>query len=174
MDSSMSTQRVAYLTLEQYLEIEREAEFRSEYINGEMFALAGGTPNHAWIVANTLIRMGEQLCGGPCGARSSDLRLYSAKHRVITYPDILVTCGPDRLLDGRRDTLTDATVIVEVLSPSTKHYDYTEKFRFYCSLDSFSEYLLLAQDEIRAEHHIRQPDDPGCSANSPTPPAKSN
>ena len=154
----MSTQPITYLTLEQYLEIERNAEFRSEYINGEMFAMAGGTPNHAWIVANTLIRMGEQLRGANCGPRSSDLRLYSAKHKVVTYPDIVVTCGPDRLLDGRRDTLTDATVVVEVLSQSTKKYDHTEKFRYYRSLQSFSEYLLLAQDEMLAEHHARQPD----------------
>jgi Uma2 family endonuclease len=71
----MSTQPAAYLTLEQYLEIEREAEFRSEYIDGEMFAMAGGTPNHAWIVANTLSDLTQQLRGHPCGARSSDLRL---------------------------------------------------------------------------------------------------
>jgi Uma2 family endonuclease len=154
----MSTQPVAYLTPEQYLDIESKAEFRSEYINGEMFAMAGGTPNHAWIVVNTASRLTEQLRGRPCGARSSDLRLYSARHKMFTYPDIVVTCGPDQLLDGRNDTLTDATVIVEVLSPSTRNYDRGEKFRFYRSLPSFSEYLLLGQDEMRAEHHVRQSD----------------
>jgi Uma2 family endonuclease len=147
-----------YLTPEQYLEIERKAEFRSEYINGEMFAMSGGTPNHARIVSNAVRRLGEQLDGRPCEAFGGDLRLYSGKYKIFTYPDVLVTCGPHRLLDGRRDTLTDATVIVEVLSPSTKNYDRGEKFRFYRSLPSFSEYLLLAQDEVRAEYHLRQPD----------------
>jgi Uma2 family endonuclease len=154
----MSTQPVTYLTLEQYLEIERKAEFRSEYINGEMFAMSGGTPNHARIVLNTARRLAEQLDGHACEAFDGDLRLYSAKYNFFTYPDVLVTCGPHHLLDARRDTLTDATVVVEVLSPSTSNYDRGEKFRFYRSLPSFSEYLLLAQDEIRAEHHVRQPD----------------
>jgi Uma2 family endonuclease len=154
----MSTQPVTYLTPEQYLEIERNAEFRSEYINGEMFAMSGGTPNHARIVLNTARRLTEQLDGRPCEAFDGDLRLYSAKYKFFTYPDVLVTCGPHRLLDSRRDTLTDATVIIEVLSPSTKNYDRGEKFLFYRSLPSFSEYLLLSQDTMRAEHHVRQPD----------------
>jgi Uma2 family endonuclease len=154
----MSTQPVTYLTPEQYLDIESKAEFRSEYINGEMFAMSGGTPNHARIVLNTARRLTEQLDGRPCEAFAGDLRLYTAKYKIFTYPDVLVTCGPPRLLDARRDTLTDATVIIEVLSPSTKNYDRGEKFRFYRSLPSFSEYLLLAQEEMRAEHHVRQPD----------------
>jgi Uma2 family endonuclease len=77
---------------------------------------------------------------------------------MFTYPDIVVTCGPDKFLDNRRDTITDATLIVEVLSPSTCNYDRGEKFRYYRALASFREYLLLAQDEIRAEHHVRQTD----------------
>jgi Uma2 family endonuclease len=154
----MSTQLVTYLTPEQYLDIESKAEFRSEYINGEMFAMSGATPNHARIVLNTARRLTEQLDGRPCEAFDGDLRLYSAKYKIFTYPDVLVTCGPHQLLDARRDTLTDATVIVEVLSPSTKNYDRGEKFLFYRSLPSFSEYLLLSQDTMRAEHHVRQPD----------------
>ena len=154
----MSTQPVTYLTPEQYLEIERKAEFRSEYINGEVFAMSGATPNHARIVLNTARRLAERLDGSPCEAFDGDLRLHSAKYKIFTYPDVLVTCGPHRLLDSRRDTLTDATVIVEVLSPSTKNYDRGEKFLFYRSLPSFSEYLLLSQDAMRAEHHTRQPD----------------
>jgi Uma2 family endonuclease len=154
----MSTQPVTYLTIDQYLEIESKAEYRSEYVDGEMFAMAGATPNHAWIVANTISQLTALLRGRPCGARSNDLRLYSARQKMLTYPDVVVTCGPDQLLAGRRDTLIDATVIVEVLSPTTQDYDRGEKFRFYRSLPSFSEYLLLAQDEIRAEHHVRQPD----------------
>jgi Uma2 family endonuclease len=124
-----------------------------------MFAMSGGSPNHARIALNTAMKLTEQLRGRPCEAFGADLlRLHIAKYNVSTYPDVLVTCGPKQLLDARRDTLTDATVIIEVLSPSTKNYDRSEKFRFYRSLPSFSEYLLLAQDEVSAEHHARQPD----------------
>ncbi len=77
---------------------------------------------------------------------------------MLTYPDVVVYCEPAKFLDGDRDTLVDATVIVEVLSRSTRNYDRGEKFRFYRGLPSFSEYVLLAQDTIRAEHHIRQQD----------------
>ncbi|MDP9171024.1 MAG: Uma2 family endonuclease [Acidobacteriota bacterium] len=154
----MSTQAVAHLSLEKYLELERRAKERSEYLNGQMFAMAGGTRNHARIVGNTLSQLVEQLRGRPCEAAGGDLRLYSAAHDIFIYPDVVVTCGPDKFLDNRRDTITDATLIVEVLSPSTRSYDRGEKFLFYRSLPSFSEYLLLAQDTILAEHHVRQPD----------------
>jgi Uma2 family endonuclease len=154
----MSTQTVTYLTPEQYLEIERKAEFRSEYVDGEMFAMAGGSPNHARIARNVLARLDQQLAGRPCEAFGSDMRLHSSKHRMFTYPDVSVICGRQQLLDSRKDTFTDATIVVEVLSPSTRNYDRGEKFLFYRSLPSFSEYLLLAQDTIRAEHYVRQPD----------------
>lgn len=144
----MSTQPPPLLTVEQYLEIERAAEFKSEYLNGEVFAMAGGSANHAYIAANTLARINDQLRGGPCAVAGSDLRLFCRPAGVLTYPDVFVACGPRKYLDGQRDTLLDATVIVEVLSPSTKNYDRGEKFR----------YLLLAQDAIRAEHHVRQDD----------------
>jgi Uma2 family endonuclease len=154
----MSTLPTSYLTPEQYLEIEREAEFRSEYLRGQMHAMSGGTLNHARIVANVLSRLHEQLRGRPCEPAANDLRVYIARENVYTYPDIVVTCGPVQFQDARRDTIMDATAIVEVLSPSTRNYDRGEKFRFYRSLPSFSEYLLLAQNTIRAEHHQRQPD----------------
>jgi Uma2 family endonuclease len=154
----MSTKPIAYLTPEQYLELDRKAEFRSEYINGEMFAMSGGTRNHARIALNTTRRLAEQLDGRSCEVAGSDLRLYSAQRKMYTYPDVFVTCGPDQFLDARHDTITDATVVIEILSPSTEGYVHGEKFRFYRSLPSFSEYLLVAQDEMRAEHHARQPD----------------
>jgi Uma2 family endonuclease len=153
----MSTPAISYLTPEQYLEIDRNAEFRSEYVNGEIFAMSRGTVNHARIVANTLSRLVEQLRGKSCEAVASDVRLFCGQYRMFTYPDIIVTCGP-QFLDPRRDTITDATAIVEVLLPSTMNYDQGEKFRYYRALPSFREYLLLGQDAVRAEHYVRQPD----------------
>src|SRR4051794_7973984 len=111
----MSTSAFSYLTPEQYLEIERKAEFRSEYVHGEVLAMSGGTLNHAWIVANALSRLTDQLRGQSCGAVANDVRLFCALNDIFTYPDIIVTCGPHQFLDMRRDTITDATAIVEVL-----------------------------------------------------------
>jgi Uma2 family endonuclease len=155
---AMSTRAISFLTPEKYLEIERAAEFRSEYLNGEVFAMSGGTLNHGRIALNTASHLREQLLGKPCEAAAADFRLYCAEHNLFTYPDIVVFCASPKFLDQRRDTITDATAVVEVLSPSTKNYDRGEKFRYYRSLPSFAEYLLLAQDEVRAEHHIRQLD----------------
>jgi Uma2 family endonuclease len=154
----MSTQPMPCLTPEQYLEIERAAEFRSEYMYGEMFAMSGGTLNHARIVWNLASRLADQLRGRPCEAAAKDLRVYIAPEDAYLYPDIVVACGPIRFQDKRRDAIVDATAIIEVLSPSTRNFDRGEKFGFYRSLASFADYLLLAQDTIRAEHHARQPD----------------
>jgi Uma2 family endonuclease len=154
----MSALPTPKLTFEQYLDLEREAEFRSEFIKGEVFAMAGGSRGHAHIIAATLASLYNQLEGSPCSVVSSDMRVYSKAEDVASYPDVVVTCGPDQMHDKRRDTLLDATVLVEVLSPSTKRFDLGEKFAYYRSLPSFAEYLLLWQDSIRAEHQVRQPD----------------
>lgn len=154
----MSTQAVPYLTLEQYLEIERAADFRSEYLAGAMYAMAGASVNHGRIVGNAFVILHQQLNGRNCEPAILDTRLAVLRHDLITYPDIFVRCGQDQYLDNRKDTLTDATLIVEVLSVSTKNYDRREKFFFYRSLSSFREYLLIAQDRIFVEHHTRQPD----------------
>jgi Uma2 family endonuclease len=120
--------------------------------------MAGGTRNHAVIAMDTGSRLNEQLRGTRCAVAGSDLRVYCRPDSVMTYPDIVVFCEPAEFLDENEDTLTDATVIVEVLSRSTQKYDRTEKFRFYRGLASLSEYLLLAQSAIRAEHYVKQPD----------------
>jgi Uma2 family endonuclease len=154
----MSTQPIPRLTVAQYLEIERKADFRSEYIDGEVFAMAGGSRNHALVAAAVVARLDEQLRDKPCSVAGSDLRLYCPAVDMLTYPDATVFCEPGQYRDTEEDTLTDATVIVEVLSRSTQNYDRGEKFRFYRTLPSFSEYLLLASAALRAEHHVRQPD----------------
>jgi Uma2 family endonuclease len=154
----MSTQVVPFLTIEQYLEIERAAETRSEYLAGGMNARAGASLSHANLVAATAHLLYSQLRGRECSTFATDLRLYIRQHDVVTYPDVIVTCPPFQSLDNRKDTVTDATVIVEVLSLSTKNYDRSERFLFYRTLPSFREYLLLAQDRVHAEHYVRQSD----------------
>jgi Uma2 family endonuclease len=127
-------------------------------MQGEIYAKSGGTLNHVRIVANAMTSLWKQLRGRPCETAANDLRVYSAPAGVCLYPDIVVACGPDKFHDKLYDTLVDATAIIEVLSPSTRNFDCGEKFRYYRALPSFAEYLLLAQDAIRAEHHARQPD----------------
>jgi Uma2 family endonuclease len=154
----MSTQAVPYLTPEQYLEIERAADFRSEYLAGAMYVMAGALRNYGRIVGNAFALLHGQLEGRQCEPAMADQRLAVPSHHLITYPDVFVTCGPDQYFDDRRDTLADATLIIEVLSVSTRNYDRREKFFFYRSLPSFCEYLLIAQDRVLVEHHIRRPD----------------
>jgi Uma2 family endonuclease len=154
----VSSQTISYLTPERYLEIERKADHRSEYIDGGMFAMAGASPNHSRIVTNSSAHLWNQLRGGPCEVFATDLRLFIKAVSVYTYPDIMVTCGPAEQVDRERDTVVNPRFIAEVLSDSTKNYDRGEKFRFYRTIPGFSEYLLLAQDSIRAEHHQRRPD----------------
>lgn len=154
----MSTAPHQIFSVEEYLKLERQAEFRSEYIQGTITAMAGAGRNHGWIITAALSRLEGQLRGKSCGPTANDIRVYIEKYKVLTYPDIVVTCGPDVLAAGAPDTLADATLIIEVLSPSTQSYDRGEKFHYYRGLPSFAEYLLLSQDAIRAEHHTRQPE----------------
>ena len=154
----MATLPAHFVAIDRYLEIERESEFRCEYIDGQVYPVSASTHNHTRIVRNALVRLSEQLRNQPCEPVSSDLKTFIAAYRVFTYPDVVVTCGPAAYYDARRDTITDATLIIEVLSPSTKDYDRGQKFQYYRSLPSFSEYVLISQEEIRAEHYVRQSD----------------
>src|SRR5271154_172478 len=119
----MSAQTQTRLTPEQYLELDRAAEIRSEYYNGRMYAKAGGTYRHARVAHNLSRRLGNALDGGPCEVSGGDIRVRTAPEGLYTYPDIAVVCGEPKLLDGRKDTLLNPTLIVEVLSPSTEGFD---------------------------------------------------
>src|SRR4051794_27902251 len=123
----MSTQPKTFLTPEQYLELERKAEFKSEYYQGEMFAMAGASFAHVRMVSRILVQLAHQMLGGPCEALSNDLRLHVPATGLYTYPDLVVVCGEPRLIDTHLDTLLNPTVIVEVLSPSTEAYDRGRK-----------------------------------------------
>ncbi len=154
----MSTQVIPRLTLDEYFAIEEKSEIRHEFIDGAMYAMSGGSLRHAAIEVETLSELAVQLRGSPGRAVVADLRLYVPAFDIATYPDIVVRCGPDKTQARRNDTITDATVIVEVLSLSTKNYDRSQKFEYYRSLPSFQEYVLLEQDRMKAEHWARMPD----------------
>jgi len=154
----MSTQSKPYLTPEQYLEIERKAEFKSEYYQGEMFAMPGARVAHIQIVANALGELRQQLRGRPCQPLSNDMRVCAGSIDFYTYPDVVVVCGELKLLDNKFDTLLNPTVIIEVLSESTEVYDRDKKFELYRSLESFQEYVLISSLRVRAEQYTRLPD----------------
>ncbi len=154
----MSTLQKTFLTSEQYLEIERKAEFKSEYYQGEMFAMAGAKEGHNLVVANLISELHQQLRPRPCRVYPSDMRVRISPSGLYTYPDVTVVCGEPQFVDQERDTLLNPNLIVEVLSPSTEAYDRGRKFKHYRSIESVSEYLLVASEQITAELFTRQPD----------------
>jgi Uma2 family endonuclease len=154
----MSVQRQPTLTAEEYLAIDRAAEQRSEYFAGEMFAMAGASEAHVTIASNALYLLVGQLKGRPCKAYGSDMRLKVGATGSYAYPDLMVVCGEVRVEDGRKDILLNPTVLIEVLSDSTEAYDRGRKFAHYQTIDSFTDYLLIAQDQHRIEHYTRQAD----------------
>jgi Uma2 family endonuclease len=153
----MSSQALPFLTPEQYLEIERNAERKSEYWNGEMFAMAGATAPHNLVASNTSGLAHAQLRSKPCRVYHSDMRVRVLATGLNTYPDVVIVCGEQLFLDGLRDTLLNPKAIVEVLSPSTEAYDRGRKFGHYRQIESLEQYLLLSQDRMQAELFSRQP-----------------
>jgi Uma2 family endonuclease len=154
----MATHPTTFLTPEQYLEIERKAEFKSEYYQGEMFAMAGAKEAHNLIIWNLARELGQQLRQRPCRAYLADMRVRVSATGLYTYPDVVAVCGEPQFLDDQRDTLLNPNLIVEVLSPSTELYDRVRKFEHYRSLESVSEYLLVSSERVSAELYTRQPD----------------
>jgi Uma2 family endonuclease len=147
------------LTEAEYLSIEREAEVRSEFYAGEMFAMAGGSPAHNTIKENLVGELHGRLKGGPCRSFSSDQRVKVAPTGPYTYPDILLVCGPVQYDPADGNTLTNPQVLIEVLSPGTAEYDRGTKFRHYQKLESVQEIVLVSQDRPKLERFVRQSDD---------------
>ncbi len=154
----MSTQPKTFLTPEQYLEIERKAEYKSEYFNGEMFAMAGARLAHNLLVANLVAGLHRQFESQPCLVLPSDMRVRVSATGLYTYPDVVGICDEPLFLDDQTDTLLNPGLVVEVLSPSTEAYDRGRKFESYKSIESLREYLLVASDRIHADLYTRQAD----------------
>ncbi|MBV8202625.1 MAG: Uma2 family endonuclease [Acidobacteria bacterium] len=140
----------------EYLAMERAAERKSEYLDGEVIGMTGASRRHSLITLNVGAELNRQLEDRPCEVYVNDLRVLVVASRLYTYPDVVVVCGEPALTDRYKDTLTNPTVLIEVLSPSTEAYDRGTKFAHYRSLDSLREYLLIGQDRPRVEQYIRQ------------------
>jgi Uma2 family endonuclease len=166
----MSAAAQPRVSLHDWLAIERTAtDQRSEYVAGEVFAMAGGTEAHNLIVANVVGELRNQLKGKPCRVYPSDMKVHIAADDVGTYPDAMVVCGERRFYDDRRDMVTNPTLIVEVLSDSTEAYDRGDKFMHYRSLQSLQAYLLLSQSRAQADLFLRQPDGTWSLSSYPDP-----
>ncbi len=140
----------------QYLALEREAEQKSEYVNGHIFAMAGASRQHNQITFNLAGELRAQLRGRPCVAYVSDMRVKVSTTGLYTYPDVVALCGEAEFEDTFMDTLLNPMVIMEVLSRSTEAYDRGEKFAHYRRFPSLCDYVLITQNKVRIEHYVRQ------------------
>ena len=145
-------------TESEYLELERKADFKSEYYNGETFAMAGASLIHNKIVSNLIFLFNQFLKDKPCDVYPSDLRLQVEKSGLYTYPDITIVCGKTELLDNKFDTLKNPTILIEVLSDSTEKYDRGQKFSFYREIPSLKEYILVSSKTMKIEKFKRLED----------------
>jgi Uma2 family endonuclease len=151
----MASQPNVFLTAEEYLNLEEKAEYKSEYMDGEIFAMAGISPEHDMIAVNLVASLHSQFKGTPCKAHTSDMRV-AVSLTAYTYPDISIACKDARYLRRGTGNLLNPAVIIEVLSPSTEIYDRRRKFGKYKQIASLMEYVLVSQDEVLVERYARQ------------------
>lgn len=144
------------ITEEEYLRIERVAECKSEFYQGEIFAMAGGSATHSLIAANFVGEVRQSFKDKPCKVFNSDLRVRVEATGLHTYPDATLVCGEMEFADDQRDTLINPTVLVEVLSDSTEKYDRGLKANNYRQIESLRELVFIAQDRPHAERFTRQ------------------
>jgi Uma2 family endonuclease len=158
MENEVSTQPKVRLTPQEYLALERKAEIKSEYFDGEMFAMSGVMREHSSIVVNITTELNIQFMDRPCEVHGPDMRVKVSATGLYTYPDIAAVCGEPEFEDEHLDTFINPQLIIEVLSDSTESYDRGKKFAHYRAIDSLREYVLVSQTECRIERFSRQDD----------------
>ena len=142
----------------QYLEIERKAEFRSEYYNGKMLPMSGGNRWHGRTAFQLNFLIAQYLRGKPCEGYASEMRVLTPSG-LYTYPDLVVVCDEPQFIDAELDTLTNPTLLMEILSPSTESYDLGKKAEMYRTTPTLKEMLFIAQDRYHVQLQQRQTDD---------------
>lgn len=138
-----------YMTVAEYLEFERESDIRHEYINGEVNAMAGASPNHNRITMKLSYRLYGNLTGKTCEVFGGDQRVQMERYKTYFYPDLSVVGGEPQFTDDKPEALQNPILIIEVLSPTTEKFDRDEKFSLYRQLDSLREYALVSQESPR-------------------------
>lgn len=154
----MSAQLARRWTPAEYLAFERQHAEKHEYHAGQISRQAGGSRAHALIGVNIASSLHQQLRARACAVYSSDVRVAIPRAQRYVYPDLSVVCGAARFEDQYEDSLVNPTLIVEILSPSTERYDRGKKFLAYQTIESFQEYLLVAQDAALIERFTRRSD----------------
>lgn len=139
------------MTIEEYLAFENASTEKHEYYRGEVFAMAGAKVHHNEIVVNTLSLIKQFLKGRPCKPYNSDQRIHIEKNSLFTYPDISIICGEVITLNDDEMNALNPSVIIEVLSPSTRTYDRSYKFRLYREIPTLKEYIILESESVGAE-----------------------
>ena len=143
------------ISVEKYLELERKALEKSELINGEIYAMTGTTRKHNRIAGNLYSYLHRLFKNKGCNVYFSDLRVQVETTNLITYPDLVITCGKEILRDSYKDTILNPKCIIEVLSDSTEKYDRGDKFFHYQKIESLEEYILISQDFFKVETFLR-------------------
>ncbi len=146
---------VPLMTEAEYIAFADEQEFKYEFLRGRVYAMTGASVRHNIISANSIIHLGNRLADRDCTVTSSDTRVYIASKKTYRYPDVTVFCGEPTFLKGRRDTITDPVLLVEVLSPGTAVRDTNEKLEEYTQIESLQAYVLIAQDTPKVEVYRR-------------------
>ena len=154
----MSALPHSWISPEEYLRIERAAEFKSEYFDGEMYAMSGGTLAHSRIPQYLTIALDAQITARGCHSCNSDMRVGITTRGPFVYPDLTIACGEPHLADDQNDVLLNPTVVFEVLSKSSEVYDRGQKFAQYRRISSLREYVLVSQHEPRIEVFSRDED----------------
>ena len=147
-----------HYTVEDYLKQERSASYKSEYRDGQIYAMTGASRKHNLVSGNIYRELSLQLKKRPCEAYINDMRVKAVEASSYHYPDVAVVCGTPQFEDTQVDTLLNPTLLIEVLSPSTEAYDRGSKFAHYRKINSLQEYLLVSQEQPSIERYVRRGD----------------
>ena len=143
------------VSIEEYLAAEEVSEYKHEYHDGYIYAMAGGTPRHADVIGNVIAAFIVQLRGHRCRGSSGEQRIHVEKSNRLLYPDFVVKCPPEKYSPRDKDALTNPALVVEVLSPGTSDYDHVGKFELYAQIPELRDYVLVEQSRILVEHYQR-------------------
>jgi Uma2 family endonuclease len=146
------------LSKEEYLDLVRKAEHKSEYYKGEIFAMIASSREHNKVVASIIGAIGQHLKGKDCSYFPGNLRVHNTENTLYAYPDVIIVCGKEEYLDDKFNTLLNPTVIFEVLSPATEDYDRGTKFKLYRSIPSLKNYIVVSSTQFAAEIYTRDND----------------
>jgi Uma2 family endonuclease len=158
MEAIMTLLTKKFYTPAEYFKFEEQSETKHEYRDGRIVPMAGASSNHILVASNVLSALDQRLQHTPCLIYTNDMRVLVKPQNIYTYPDVTVVCDKPEFVKGRNDTISNPTVIVEVLSPSTRAYDRGRKSDLYRALKSLQAYILIEPDYAHIDYYWRQAD----------------